>query len=251
MANVNKMVVLPENTYATLLNRQKYATGQQTLSHLSNLDENMQQILSDAHIPADQKVGLYNMALKRFMETRSDQAQPQTVRVLGGDIAPSNTQPPTTDQGLGNDPLPIHTLLHQLNNTSQKAGKALLDHLAAHSQDIQWTRDGRLIYDNKIVPDSNITDLLHDVATKGNKQAGPTGWEEFRAMLKATNAPKMAYGNRARFLSSDKSNSPSMETENLRVIKFWFFDHWDVVSMVAEPSWSTQVPIIHWRSFKC
>ena len=57
------------------------------------------------------------------------------------------------------------------------------------SNRISWDQTGAVSIDNKVVPGSNIIDLVNDVVRRRTTLRNPIGITEFKQMLQAINIP--------------------------------------------------------------
>ena len=64
---------------------------------------------------------------------------------------------------------------------SKKKAKQLLDHVK-QNKSTNWNELGELLYDRRVVPSSNLTDLL-SAAVKNKRKANLPGWREFASVL--------------------------------------------------------------------
>jgi len=192
MENVNKMVLLPQNAYSSLLQKQQFLPGQTTLARLSSLDENIKNVLSDDTLQDDVKILKYLDALARFKHEREVQKGPTI-----------HHHPPPTDVNNTMETAPVDqrlrtdNLLATIPASSQTSARILHEHLLQHKNDIKWNHAGQLIIDNQIVPGSNIVDLFHHAAVKSSSRNNPPGWIQFSQLLRDTNTPLRAYGKQA------------------------------------------------------
>lgn len=91
MESFKKMVVVPEASYSSLINQQKFAPGNELITRLSHLDANMQQIVSNTSMAPDQKLAMYMDALRRFSAARNVQLNtPTPVQIMSpAGVAPA------------------------------------------------------------------------------------------------------------------------------------------------------------------
>ena len=128
---------------------------------LSGLDREIRTIL-DNDMPDDEKAKLYTQTLKKYKtydnNTKTPEAKPA--------IDLTDTLPP-----------------------SQQYKVKKLWRLVKDNPDIDWSNRGELIYRQRLIPNSHVSDLFGDaLATKRSKE-GVTGWEEFDDVLDSSKVP--------------------------------------------------------------
>jgi hypothetical protein len=89
-----------------------------------------------------------------------------------------------------------------------------------------WNSIGRIVYMNKVVPNSNISELVADAAVTHKefgrvrrRQQNIPGWEEFKDVIHAAAVPRKQIGNVARYykvseLVSKQRHMPATEIES-------------------------------------
>src|SRR6187399_235731 len=126
---------------------------------LSGLDREIRAIL-DNDIPDDEKAKLYTQTLKKYKtydnNTKTPEPKPE--------IDLSDTLPP-----------------------SQQYKVKKLWRLIKDNPDLDWSNRGELIYRQRLIPDSHVSDLLGDALA--TKRLGVTGWEEFDDVLDSSKVP--------------------------------------------------------------
>ena len=126
---------------------------------LSGLDREIRAIL-DNDIPDDEKAKLYTQTLKKYKtydnNTKTPEPKPE--------IDLSDTLPP-----------------------SQQYKVKKLWRLVKDNPDIDWSNRGELIYRQRLIPNSHISDLFGDALA--TKRLGVTGWEEFDDVLDSSKVP--------------------------------------------------------------
>lgn len=82
-------------------------------------------------------------------------------------------------------------VIKSVSDKMQKKAGLLLEHLKK-TKVIKWNDDGEISYRGKMIPDSNIVDLVtNTMKTKSRKGfASPIGTDEFAQALKETKVPK-------------------------------------------------------------
>ena len=98
----------------------------------------------------------------------------------------SDSNPPTSDDT-------EREIYDSVPKSMQRKAKLFIDKIKSRS-DMRWNDKGELVYKRKVVPGSNIVDLVNDTMRK-RKHFEPTGWEVFATGLKEANVPQELVGN--------------------------------------------------------
>lgn len=189
--------MVPQDTYSSLLSQQKQ-TYSPVVEQMSNLDQDLQMVLSNSNLLPEQKYHQYQQIFGRYQQLRNEYFQP------------AKTYLPTmeTDMQTGPDlptekfPVDERRLLESLPKTVRRKGKILMDHMKDHSQSFNWLDSGEMVVDGKPIPGSNITDLVHHVTRNRPTAQPPAGMEEFHSLLERTNAPKEAISEGPSFMTT-------------------------------------------------
>src|SRR5579862_6136137 len=100
-----------------------------------------------------------------------------------------------------------------------KIGKSkisfLINRLSAMDPNLfYWNSIGRIVYMNKVIPNSNISELIADVVVPHKefgrvrrRQQNIPGWEEFKDVLHAAAVPREQIGNVARYYTTAELQS--------------------------------------------
>jgi hypothetical protein len=137
---------------------------------LSKLDDDIADILN-SDLADDVKAKRYSIALRRY---RIYDEEPEK-------------KPPTTIE------TPESQALKSVPAEAQHKAYRLLSTLK-RDPDISFTDDGRLVYKQSVVPDSNITDLTVNLMQRSSSTF-PPGWQEITSSLKNFKAPKDLINN--------------------------------------------------------
>ena len=190
MQHTNKMVMVPQETYSSLMSQQKQSFPP-VVQQMSNLDQELQTILSNPNLSPELKYHQYKQVFNRYQQLRSDHFQSKPyVPMVATDIQTGNDIP--------TEKIPIETerrLIERLPKNVRPKGKILLDHVKDNSQTFNWLESGELVVDGKHIPGSNIIDLVHHVTRKRPSAKPPVGSDEFQQLLTRTNVPKEALNN--------------------------------------------------------
>ena len=82
----------------------------------------------------------------------------------------------------------IHHIISSVPKSLKTKTQVLLN-LMQTSNRISWDQTGAVSIDNKVVPGSNIIDLVNDMVRRRTTLRNPIGITEFKQMLQAINIP--------------------------------------------------------------
>jgi hypothetical protein len=184
MQHTKKMVMVPQDTYNSLLTKQQDIV-QPLINKLINVDDQLEMLLNDHTIPADVKVQKYEQLFHRRQQMKIEQEKPMEIQMKDqpAAIVPQN-------------------IVQTLPLNAQTFAKVLLEHMSRHKHKINWDEKGQLIIHGQPIEGSHIVDLIHDFSKPLRSQvAGVRGYKEFSTLLKETNAPNSAIGNKQRMKS--------------------------------------------------
>ncbi|MCP4491454.1 MAG: hypothetical protein GY820_29690 [Gammaproteobacteria bacterium] len=149
-------------------------------SQLSLLDMEMKKILESSEAD-DVKFKRYNHALHQHGSLGKEMKRPQRVefkvekrKKLGFSV-------------------PRDRLLRNIPYSKQEPARLLIEHL--EQSQIPFTDKNELVIDGKAIIGSNLMDLF-DHASRDRCRNAPKGWNEFKNVLRETNVPASAIGNR-------------------------------------------------------
>ena len=173
MQHATKMVMVPQDAYSSLISLQKQ-TYSPAINQMSNLDQDLQQILANPNLSTDAKYQQYASTFGRYQHLQQE-----------------HFKPPIELPAM---PLPIedNRLIDSLPKPARRKAKILLDHLKDNPKHIQWLPSGELVADGTPILKSSITDLIHHVTRNRPSVKPPTGAKEFENLLESTNVPKEA-----------------------------------------------------------
>ena len=77
---------------------------------------------------------------------------------------------------------------------------------------LHWKDDGRVLYQDREITDSNIADLIND-QMRSRKTFNPRGWLPFTEVLKEMNVPNDLIGNPRRLNITTGSSVGKMEAD--------------------------------------
>ena len=130
---------------------------------LCTLDEEIEKTLN-SDLPDDEKVKQYVSTLRKFKVYEN----------------PKTVEPKTISEP---------DLLESLPPNQQYKAKRLL-RLIKDNPDLEWSDDGELIYRQKLMRDSHVTDLFGDALAVKKQKERPKAWEEFNDILESSKVPQ-------------------------------------------------------------
>jgi len=186
MQHTTKMVMVPQDTYSSLMSQQKQVYSP-VVQQLSNLDQELQSILNNPNLPEEVKYHQYRNVFGRYQQLRNEQFRPAAA-------VPAITEHIQTGDDLPMEDLPVpeKQVIDGLPKTVRMKGRLLLNHLKDHKRFFNWLNSGELVIDGKPIAGSNVTDLVHHATRNRTAVVPPAGYEEFEKLLQATNVPKEA-----------------------------------------------------------
>ena len=184
MQHTSKMVMVPHDVYSGIMSKQEQ-TYSPLIGQLSNLDQEIQSILSNPNLSTDAKYQLYQQVFGRYQHLKQQQFPVQQFQTVP-DVKIAS--------GIQTEDLPIveQNLIDGLPKPIRRKGKMLLNHLQANKS-ISWKPSGELKDKSGLpIEGSNITDLVHYVTRNRPTAKAPNGSNEFIALLEETNVPREA-----------------------------------------------------------
>ena len=179
-----------------------------TLSNsVLGIDAEIRHILNNTNMHEHDKAKAYQQALQQYLikveqlnncDGRGNmQGKQQNERVLGNDT-PSRLSREDNDS--------IKTKLERrIIDSVPKLLSKKAEHLLEHIKDngIVWNERGEIISNGELIPNSNISDLVHEtIRDRKRKGDQPKGWATFAKALHASNIPLELVGNKNRWNST-------------------------------------------------
>ena len=172
-----------------------------TIKVLSDVDRDMQNILMQDNLSEDEKVKLYNQALRRYETYERLVTAPSAPQYLPPPQSLPTTASATAAASPATVPAPAQhvehierEILHSIPKTMKKKGEILLMRMKNDPTNMGWTEKGELIVKGRVIPNSNVVDLVNDVLRQ-RKNFHPTGRSVFAQALKESNVPRDVVGN--------------------------------------------------------
>ncbi len=192
MDDTNKMILVPEKAYGTLLNQQQQLISP-AISQLTNLDQQIQTVLANPNLPAFVKAAQYEQLARcyRIMHEREfKRPVPVTFQeqpIIQGEMFEQGNFTPQHEK----------TLLRSLPRNHHNKARLLLDHLRQHPDVFQLSDKNELVVNGDKVPGSNINDLVNEVVRQRAVRQFK-GSELFADALASSNVPREALGSKER-----------------------------------------------------
>ncbi len=192
------MIVVPEDIYNNLISQQQQMVPP-VISQLTNLDQQMQTVLSNPNIPADVKAADFNQLARRYRLMREMELNKPV---------PVAIQEPVEQVVQVKSNIPVNTITAAIPRPLQNKARILLEHLKQNPSTFQFSDKNELIVDGNKIEGSNLTDLVHEVVrNRAVKHA--EGSKEFAQQLTGSNVPKEALGAPQRLKQIISSQSKS------------------------------------------
>lgn len=162
---------------------------------LQALDQEMQHVLSTSGLEMHDKVTMYNQVLRRYLVYGQQKLNPfRPASGLPTSVVNTDTATPDTDKS--SDSIE-REMLESVPKTMKSKARLLIQRLKEHPN-LSWNAQGQMIYKDKVIPDTRMTDLLNDVLRR-RKRFEPMGWKTFAKALKEINVPQDFIGHPERW----------------------------------------------------
>lgn len=187
MKNSGKMIMVPESTF-NAMQQQPQQILQPSMVQMSNLDQEMNTVLSNPNLSTDLKLAEYEQLLRRYRFIRDKEyARPMLVQSVNEPPAPIPSPSPQEQQTI----FPTNTILDSLPYTLQRKATLLLDYIRQNPKKFKLSERNEIIIDGNKLDGSNITDLVHEVVRNRVLRDIP-GSKEFASSLQEINIPQEA-----------------------------------------------------------
>ena len=211
MEHAKKMILIDPRILNSLQNNGP-PVEDATSNSLRDMDERMRSILQSDDLDADRKHQMYQDTLRKY-RTRVDQYKDKP---LGSVIVKeSQSTNATPDQQPEKDSWGMieQEIIESAPKTLKNKAEKLLQRIQNHP-DLKWNDRGEIIWKDRLVQNSNLYDLVHDVLRK-RKRPKPTGWEIFAEALGNANVPRELMGNPDRWITQ-KATTPQATPQSRR-----------------------------------
>ena len=178
------------------------------IAKMTELDQQMKAALDS---PGDvaHKVQTYNQILQRFLLQQENHEQtPIQVQIKPPPLSREKSDPVEAD------------VMASLPKSFHSKAEYLLTRLR-NDPNVDWNARGEVSLDHRLIPGSNLADLINDIFRDKKSVFDPVGSLEFANHLHAMNVPREFIGNKARMRSTNKrkrqdTDSPSLnETSDI------------------------------------
>ena len=202
MEYAKKMVVVPPELIARLEHTNSTAAAQP--ASISNLDTEMTRILSDKRLADNDKWKLYQQVLQRHLHVSAVKREPINLPIIDTEMALAEDRMQRTSIAL------VDELVESFPKIYKSEARALLKAMANRDDLVSWDSDGFVYVNNKKIPNSNITDIMHSIVRARKIDPLPAGWHEVMQALKDMRIPSTFVNNEAalRFLGREIVPSP-------------------------------------------
>lgn len=187
--------------------REKWSTYYQTLQRYLHFNEERKiplklPIITDYMNKGDMEDVDKDQLVKRPITIKKDNKVDMGVQTLN-EIQPNKTDVQVQTDSLGleesvcEEESTIYStsyLLRLVPKTFKKKGEFLINAIVQNPDRIRWDNKGAVIIDNKIIPNSNIVDLLNNIL-RSLKRPKPLAWELFSKTLIDIGVPMYCIGN--------------------------------------------------------
>ena len=210
MEHAKKMILVDPRMLENLQQRKPStpAVPDGAVDSAREIERQMADILSEPD--AAHQADTYHQLLRRYLN-RLDQIRHRPLGTVELARNPLNRASADTREGEETDRV-TQAVLTSLPKTLQTKAKALLTQIK-NNPDVTWNEKGNLIYQQNLVPGSNMVDLVNDVLRQRKTAADPAGWEVFADVLKEDNTPRELIGNpqRRRWMQRTDADSPKLK----------------------------------------
>lgn len=201
MENTKKMILVEPSVLEKL--KQKEHSSDDTLSRL---DKEMDKIIR-SKMDDREKWSLYYQTLQRYFHFSDQNKLPLKLSIVSNKFDETKhdkidnqtqTDPVQTEASSEQGVLHVYDhayLLKLIPKTFKQKGKILIDCIQQNPDQIKWDDKGTVFLKNKIIPNSNIIDLINDILRQ-LKRPKPIAWEEFSKTLIDIGVPLSCIGNR-------------------------------------------------------
>lgn len=193
---MRKMRLVPEDVFS-MLQRREVQKSTPELDAVVRIDHEMERILKNKDLPLEQKMAQYTAALNEYKNFRE--------KVGFGEKPAAEATIIQTSENTGKDTSPV-SLISAIPKSHRGKAEKLLDHLKKSGR-VTWDKNNSLIVDGKLLPNTNLQQLVYDSVAE-NKKSQPVGWREFTKTLNEIGVPESIRGNKRRRREFSKENQP-------------------------------------------
>lgn len=150
------------------------------LQKLGRLDQEMKHILESTDLDEQTKANQYSQVLGRYLDTKAQYEKPLPIPI----VEQTATKPGKVVN------------LDSIPSVYRKKASSIVQHIT-DDPEIDWNERNELIVDGQTIKNSNIIDLVDDLARPSTKRE-PRGVEEFTQALRRSNIPDSFIANSRR-----------------------------------------------------
>ena len=259
MEHAKKMILVEPRVLEGMTRNQPVEDA--TNRDLKETSQTMQDIL-DSDGAAYDKANAYQQALwgflKRFEQYKDrplGKVQLTSDSKFNGTTSTSGDKPTSQASGVESqedESGVVRDVLTSVPKSLRNKAERLLTRLKANPE-VKWNELGELEYGERVIKQSNLTDLVNDVLRKRKHSADPLGWDVFANALRQVNVAQDLIGNPYRWayirkiptdyqdlktpatLRREKSLSPEPSQKKSRRSRYSAFSHDDG----EEDDWTT------------
>lgn len=151
---------------------------------ISKLDKDMREVLESNANDID-KWKMYQQVLQRYLHFVNNLRKPVEIPVLN-----------EVEQSDGiNNQMNVADIIKMVPKTFRNKANILLNYLRNEQGAIEWDNKGTVTIRNKLIPNSNIVDLVNETL-KTKKSTDSVGLLDFATLLQELNVPLEIVGNK-------------------------------------------------------
>lgn len=187
------MHLVPEDV-VHMLQRREVQKSTPELDAVVRVDREMEKILNNKELPLEQKVAMYNAALREYSAFRQQvhDLAPEHTYITASVPSPADS----TDASVKQQPSADPAFVSSLPKSYQSKARKVVDYIQKSGR-VAWNDRNEMVLDGKPVPNSNISDLVYDTVAN-NKSSNPQGWEAFTDVLRDIGVPEHLRANKRR-----------------------------------------------------
>jgi len=215
MKYTTKMVMIPEHALSQMNVMQQRDGIEGRVDEFKNA---LQKILSDVTLPAETQMQLYNQLFTRYLKIDADSKEPTTVITRPDKPTENvNEQIESIKKSEPVDDKWKRAIVEKMPKTHLGKADELIDFLS-NSKQFSIHDNGEISINDKIVPQSNVVKLIHDVIRDRPKAPPPLGLGNFVTLLRDLNVPKYLIGNPTRWnMIKEEFRTPESKTPKTKV----------------------------------
>lgn len=179
MEHAKRMVIISQDALEKMHLHHQQATKVKDTA--SELDTEMFRLLNNKSLSDHDKWNQYQQVLQRFLHFSAEKRKPLHLHL--SDASDESKTKTSTHGSLG-----VEEIIDTFSKTYKQDARNLLKVLEKRNDLFDWDSDGIVYVNGEKVPNSNVTDILHDVI-RARKSIQPTGWHQFMHVLKQINMP--------------------------------------------------------------